>query len=134
MRLLESPELALEWDRALLAILLKYREAVSLGSLAAELVELSKSLKRLLALLRDPDRARFVAVTRDAELPRRETIRLLEELKRLSIAVPLVVVNASDQVRTGYGDGCAIMTAPAVYPPPRGAEALAEWARTWKKT
>jgi arsenite-transporting ATPase len=132
LRLLESPELVLEWDRALLAILLKYREAVSLGSLAAELVELSKSLKRLLALLRDPDRARFVAVTRDAELPRRETVRLLEELKRLSIDVPLVLVNASDQVRTGYGDGCAIMTAPAVYPPPRGAEALAGWARTWK--
>jgi arsenite-transporting ATPase len=132
LRLLESPELVLEWDRALLAILLKYREAVSLGSLAAELVELSKSLKRLLALLRDPDRARFVAVTREGELPRRETVRLLEELKRLSVAVPLVVVNASDQVRTGYGDGCAIMTAPAVYPPPRGAEALAGWARTWK--
>ena len=132
LRLLESPELVLEWDRALLAILLKYREAVSLGSLAAELVELSKSLKRLLALLRDPDRARFVAVTRDAELPRRETVRLLEELKRLSIDVPLVIVNASDPVRTGYGDGCAIMTAPAVYPPPRGAEALAGWARTWK--
>jgi arsenite-transporting ATPase len=136
LRLLESPELALEWDRALLSILLKYREAVGLGSLAAELVELSKSLKRLLALLRDPDRARFVAVTRDAELPRRETVRLLEELGRLSISVPAVIVNivdtASDRVRTDYGDGCAIMTAPAVYPPPRGAEALAGWARTWK--
>jgi arsenite-transporting ATPase len=134
LRLLESPELALEWDRALLSILLKYREAVALGSLATELVELSKSLKRLLALLRDPDRARFVAVTRDAELPRRETVRLLDELRRLSISVPAVIVNASSEVRTGYGDGCAIMTAPAVYPPPRGIEALAGWARTWKKT
>ena len=133
LRLLESPELALDWDRALLAILLKYREAVGLGSLAAELVELSKSLKRLLALLRDPDRARFVAVTRDAELPRRETVRLLEELDRLSISVPAILINASDRPRTGYGDGCAIMTAPAVYPPPRGAEALARWARTWKR-
>ena len=47
--------------------------------------------------------------------------------------MPLVVVNASDPVRTAYGGGCAIMTTPAVYPPPRGAEALAEWARTWKK-
>lgn len=132
LRLLESPELALEWDRALLAILLKYREAVGLGSLAAELVELSKSLKRLLALLQDPDRARFVAVTREGELPRRETVRLLEELDRLSISVPAVLINASDQARTSYGDGCAIMTAPAVYPPPRGAEALARWAQTWK--
>ncbi|MES1243656.1 MAG: ArsA family ATPase [Acidobacteriota bacterium] len=134
LRLLESPELALEWDRALLSILLKYREAVGLGSLAEELVELSRSLRRLLALLRDPDRARFVAVTRDGELPRRETARLLEELKRLTIAVPAVIVNAaSDPIREGY-EGCAIMTAPAVYPPPRGAEALAGWARTWKRT
>jgi arsenite-transporting ATPase len=132
LRLLESPELALEWDRALLAILLKYREAVALGSLAAELVELSKSLKRLLALLRDPDRARFVAVTREGELPRRETVRLLSELRRLSIDVPAVIVNAASEARADF-EGCAIMTAPAVYPPPRGAEALARWARTWKK-
>lgn len=147
LRLLEAPELALEWDRALLSILLKYREAVGLGRLAEGLVELSKSLKRLLALLRDPDRARFVAVTRAAELPRLETLRLLDELRRLSVAVLAVVVNAvSDcdcpgertsrgeisRLRKGCG-GCAIMTAPAVYPPPRGAEALSGWARTWKK-
>ena len=147
LRLLEAPELALEWDRALLAILLKYREAIGLGSLAEGLVELSKSLKRLLALLRDPARARFVAVTRAAELPRLETLRLLDELKRLSVAVPAVIVNTvSDcdcpggrtsreevsRLRKGCR-GCAIMTAPAVYPPPRGAEALSGWARTWKK-
>jgi arsenite-transporting ATPase len=134
LRLLESPELALEWDRALLAILLKYREAVGLGSLAAELVELSKSLKRLVALFRDPGRARFVAVTRAGELPRRETVRLLERLRRLSIAVPAVIVNASETatVRKDYGGD--IMTAPAVVPPPRGAEALAGWVRTWKPT
>ncbi len=133
LRLLEAPELALEWDRALLSILLKYREAVSLGSLAAEMVELSKSLKRLLALLRDPARARFVAVTRDAELPRRETVRLLEELKRLSISVPAVIVNATENGEAEW-KGCAIITAPAVYPPPRGAKALAGWARTWKQS
>ena len=132
LRLLEAPELALEWDRALLSILLKYREAVGLGRLAEELVELSRSLKRLLALLRDPDRARFVAVTRPGELPRRETVRLLEELKRLSIAVPAVIVNTADT--PSDWEGCAIITAPAVYPPPRGAEALAGWARTWKQS
>ncbi|MEA2562044.1 MAG: arsenite/tail-anchored protein-transporting ATPase [Acidobacteriota bacterium] len=134
LRLLEAPELALEWDRALLSILLKYREAVSLGSLAAELVELSKSLKRLLALLRDPARARFVAVSRDAELPRRETLRLLEELRSLSISVPAVIINAmGDGEPRKVPTGCAIIIAPAMYPPPRGAKALAGWARTWKQ-
>jgi arsenite-transporting ATPase len=136
LRLLEAPELALEWDRALLSILLKYREAVGLGKLAEELVELSKSLKRLLALLRDPARARFVAVTRAGELPRRETVRLLEELRRLSIAVPAILVNAVDTEEEVPNDwnGCAIITAPAVYPPPRGVEELAGWARTWLRT
>lgn len=131
LRLLEAPELALEWDRALLAILLKYREAVGLGKLAEELVELSRSLKRLLALLRDPARTRFVAVTRAGELPRRETVRLLDELARLSIAVPAVIVNAAAHGEVEW-EGCAIIRAPAAYPPPRGAEALAGWARTWK--
>ena len=94
LRLLEMPELALSWDHYLLSLLLKYREAVGLGDLARELVELSRSLKRLEALLRDPARARFVAVTRAAELPRRETVRLLRSLRGLGIAVPAVVVNA----------------------------------------
>ncbi|HKV08301.1 MAG TPA: ArsA family ATPase, partial [Thermoanaerobaculia bacterium] len=94
LRLLEMPRVALAWDHALLSILLKYREAVGLGELAEELVALSRSLKGLQALLRDPARTGFVAVTRAAELPRRETVRLLQALRRLSIAVPAVVVNA----------------------------------------
>ena len=138
LRLLEAPERALEWDRALLSLLLKYREAVGLGPLAAQLVELSKSLKRLLALLRDPARTRFVVVTRAGELPRRETLRLLDELRRLSIAVPAVIVNAQEAKREVSRlrkacEGCAIITTPAVFPPPRGIETLAEWARTWTK-
>ena len=146
LRLLESPEMALEWDHALLAILLKYRGAVGLGDTAAELVGLSRSLKRLIALLRDPQRARFVAVTRAAELPRRQTVRALRELRRLSIAVPAIVVNAVAACSCG-GQGDAdgelsrlrdrfagvIYTAPAVYPPPRGTDTLARWARSWQK-
>jgi arsenite-transporting ATPase len=151
LRLLEMPELALSWDRFLLSLLLKYREAVGLGDLAAGLVDLSRSLKRLQALLRDPERARFVVVTRAAELPRRETARLLGALKRLGITVPAVVVNAVVP-RGGPGcprcgepagersalrlprlarERCVIIEAPATFPPPRGARALAAWAQDW---
>jgi arsenite-transporting ATPase len=153
LRLLETPKAALEWDHALLSLLLKYREAVGLGDLAAELVALSKSLKRLEALLRDPARAGFAVVTRAAELPRRETRRLLEALGGLGIAVPAVVVNAAvppgcprcgspageaaaalarDCARLASGP-CAIMEAPATFPPPRGAGGLAHWIRTWNR-
>jgi arsenite-transporting ATPase len=152
LRLLEMPELALSWDHYLLSLLLKYREAVGLGDLAAELVELSRSLKRLEALLRDPARARFVAVTRAAELPRHETVRLLRSLGHLEIAVPAVVLNAlpptgcarcggsaqeAGALRKdlrGLGlDRCAIMNAPALFPPPRGVARLAAWVQRWEK-
>jgi arsenite-transporting ATPase len=149
LRLLRMPDVALAWDHALLSLLLKYREALRLGDLAAELVELSRGLKKLRARLSDPARTRFVAVTRTGELPRRETARLLESLRDLEIAVPAVLVNAvsgEDCGRCG-GEGagravaalrrrcpaaCDIMTAPAVFPPPRGVAALAVWAREWK--
>ena len=152
LRLLEMPDLALSWDHYLLSLLLKYREAVGLGSLAAELVELSRSLKRLQALLRDAGRTRFLVVTRAAELPRRETFRLLRALRRLEVAVPAVIVNAvppAGCARCGGAAGeeiealrerltrarrgrCAIMKAPAVFPPPRGVRRLAEWVRSWE--
>ncbi|HEX9942795.1 MAG TPA: ArsA family ATPase [Thermoanaerobaculia bacterium] len=148
LRLLEMPELTLSWDHYLLSLLLKYREAVRLGGLAEELVELSRSLKRLDALLRDSDRVRFLAVTRAAELPRRETVRLLRALGRLAIDVPAVIVNAVPPLdgcsRCGGSPGalealqkslgrCAIIKAPAAFPPPRGVRRLAEWLRTWER-
>ena len=150
LRLLEMPELALSWDRYLLSLLLKYREAVGLGDLAAELVELSRSLKRLEALLRDPARARFVAVTRAAELPRRETFRLLRSLRHLRIAVPAVVVNAAvsaDWAAAAFAEEAEALRqdvgrigprpvryheAPATFPPPRGVARLAAWVRSWE--
>ena len=182
LQLLEMPDLMLEWVRTLLALLLKYREAVGLGRFAEELVELSKSLRQLGELLRDPERTGFVAVTRAAELPRRETVRLLEAVNGLGLAVPAVIVDAvtpkgcatcqraaekeERQIRwlegavkgqqgqqgqqgqkrrslksleslsSWEGGGktgrCAIILAPAVFPPPRGAGVLAEWVRTWK--
>ncbi len=151
LRLLEMPGLALTWDHYLLSLLLKYREAVRLGSMASELVDLSRSLKGLQALLRDPEKTRFVAVTRAAELPRRETVRLLRALRELEIAVPAVVVNAvappgcarcggpagevetlrKDLSRAGL-ERCAIIKAPAEFPPPRGVRRLADWARAWE--
>jgi arsenite-transporting ATPase len=148
LRLLEMPRVALAWDHALLSILLKYREAVGLGELAEELVALSRSLKSLEALLRDPARTGFVVVTRVAELPRRETVRLLGALRRLSIAVPALVVNAvappgcarcgggkapAERYTRLAGKRCAIMEAPAAFPPPRGTGGLSTWIRTWTK-
>ena len=148
------PATALGWVHALLAILLKYREVVGLGEVAGELVATARRLRELNALLTDGSRARVVAVTRAAELPLRETERLLARLARLRLAVPAVVVDALG------GEGCvrcanarrierrlvaglacqratgrrrwSIISTPAAAPPPRGVAGLVGWARTWE--
>ncbi|TMQ25049.1 MAG: ArsA family ATPase [Candidatus Rokuibacteriota bacterium] len=154
LRLLEMPATALGWVHALLAILLKYREVVGLGDVAAELVATARRLRELGALLTDGDRARVVAVARAAELPQRETERLLERLRRLRITAPAVLVNALTSgdcrrcrrarrvedrwvaaLAPGRGTrrrGWGMICTPAVAPPPRGVAGLAGWARTWE--
>jgi arsenite-transporting ATPase len=151
LRLLETPAAMLEWVQALLSLMLKYREVAGLGPLANDLVELSRGLRRLGEVLRDPRQTGFVVVTRAGELPRRETERLLADLDRLGLAVPAVIVDAvnrggcprcthlqraqaRDIERLARGARCTIIEAPAVFPPPRGVEALAAWGRTWETT
>ena len=152
LRLLEMPDAAREWTQVLLRVLLKYRSLVRPGQLAAELVEVSKSIRELIALLRDAKTTRFIAVTRAAELPRRETERLLKRLRRLQLAAPAMVVNALtvapgrcaycravaaaerrelSALRRVCGRRCAIIETPLSAPPPRGVKALEGWSRTW---
>jgi arsenite-transporting ATPase len=152
LRLLEMPETAREWLQALLRVLLKYRSLVRPGRLAAELVGVSKSIRTLIALLRDPETTRFMVVTRAAELPRRETGRLLNRLKRLRLFVPALIVNARTltpgacercravaraertelaRLRRMCRRQCAIIQTPLSAPPPRGTKALHRWSGTW---
>ena len=75
LRLLQTPSVLREWTQAVMAILLKYREIVGAGALAALLVQLSKRLRALQDILRDPARARFVVVTRAGGPARRRVAR-----------------------------------------------------------
>jgi arsenite-transporting ATPase len=154
LRLLALPEAAREWIQALLAVLLKYRQVVGLGQLAQDLVDMSKQLRSLEALLRDPARTAFVAVTRPADLPRLETQRLLAELDTLGIPVAGLLVNAitppgcarcrragareGEQVRALARRfltraGRPMILAPMVAPEPRGVRALRDWGSTWRR-
>lgn len=155
LRMLQLPEQALEWVRALLAILLKYREVIALGRLAEDLVKLSRDLKNLIALQRDPSRTRFVVVTRAAGLPREETLRLARELHRLEIASVDVVVNGVSEGTCSRclkrarqergelsaltrrlaalpGEDRAVIVTPALAPPPRGVMALTAFGERWQ--
>src|SRR5262249_42799681 len=94
LRLLEMPAIVRDWVQALLRVLLKYRSVARPGALASELVDLSRSVRELGSRLHDADRTRFVVVTRAAAVPAAETGRLLRQLRRMTVGVPAVVVNA----------------------------------------
>ena len=155
LRLLELPDSAREWVQVLLRMLLKYRTLVRPGQLASELVDASKSIRELQALLRDPIATRFLVVTRASEVPRLETERLLDRLRRLRLSVAAVVINARTlapgrcrrcrkvaaaerrpvaairrRCRSGRRS-CAIIETPLSAPGPRGVSALEAWAAKW---
>jgi arsenite-transporting ATPase len=150
LRLLEMPEAAREWVQMLLRVLLKYRSLVRPGQLAAELVDVSKSIRALQTLLRDRQETRFIVVTRAANVPRRETVRLLTRLRRLHLFTPAIVVNAMtlapgrcarcraiaaaerrELAALRPPRGCVIIRTPLSTPPPRGVRALDKWAQRW---
>jgi arsenite-transporting ATPase len=152
LRLLQTPAVLRDWTLALMSLLLKYREIVGAGQLAALLVQLSKRLRGLQDILADPSKSRLVAVTRPAVVPIDETLDLVGELGRLGIAVDRVVVNAigsgtcsrcHDQSRAqraamtrlskALGSGYAIIGAPAEMPPPHGVTRLLDWRAAWRQ-
>ena len=145
------PEAARAWVQVLMRVLLKYRSVVRAGPLAAALVDLSKSIRDLQALLHDRQATRFIVVARAAQVPRSETERFLERLRRLQLATPALVVNAMT-LTPGRCRRCrataaterselaalrrlsqrrVIIQTPLTAPPPRGVRALSEWARRW---
>ena len=155
LRLLEMPEVARKWVQLLMRVVLKYRAVVRPGKLAAELVNLSKSIHQLQTMLSDSTAARFIVVTRAADVPRLETERLIERLRRLKLAVPAIIVNAATlaprtcpRCRATASEEravvaalarscrrprreCAIILTPLAAPPPRGVAALDGWAAQW---
>jgi arsenite-transporting ATPase len=151
LRLLETPAVLREWTQTLMAILLKYREIVGAGKLAALLVQLSKRLRAMQDLLRDGTRSRFIVVTRAAALPMDESRQLIAALGRLGIAVGGIIVNAAGRGTctrcraiaraqaaeierlTASAASYAIIEAPAEVPPPHGSRALRSWGDSWRQ-
>ena len=153
LRLLQTPAVLRDWALALMAILLKYREIVGAGSLAALLVQLSKRLRALQDILADAAQSQFVVVTRAAIGPVLESLDLIQALEPIGIHVAAVIVNAAGRgecaqcraVLAGQrqavarlrsavaADGYVIIEAPAQIPPPHGAAALADWRRAWRQ-
>jgi arsenite-transporting ATPase len=93
IRFLELPSVALSWVRALIKLLLKYKGVVRWEGLAEELVALSKSIKRMAALLTDAGECEFIGVAIPERMSLEETIRLTESLERLKVPMRRLLIN-----------------------------------------
>ena len=93
IRFLELPEVALSWIRTFMKLLLKYQNVVRATEVAAELVALSKSIKRVLALLTDQESCEFVAVAIPERMSLEETIDLAKSLEKLKVPLKKLLIN-----------------------------------------
>jgi arsenite-transporting ATPase len=93
IRLLEMPEIVDQWLKAFFELFLKYRGAFRLPELTERLVTMSRELKRLKSLLKDPDRSSLYAVSILTDMALNETQDLISSCDRMSVPVPLLFLN-----------------------------------------
>ncbi|HET9479390.1 MAG TPA: TRC40/GET3/ArsA family transport-energizing ATPase, partial [Pyrinomonadaceae bacterium] len=93
IRFLELPEVALSWIRTFMKLLLKYQNVVRATEVAEELVALSKSIKRVLALLTDQELCEFVGVAIPERMSLEETIDMAKSLERLKVPLRKLLIN-----------------------------------------
>jgi arsenite-transporting ATPase len=132
LRLLEMPQLALTWTHQLMRLMLKYKDVTGLGETARELLDFSKNLRAVDALLRDSARCALVLVTLDEPVVRAETERLAHEVRARGVSISGVVLNrATTPAALPAAEAPVHLQAPAVQPPPVGVDALRRWSDSW---
>ena len=93
IRFLELPQLALSWIRTFIKLLLKYKDVMRANEVAEELVALSKSIKKVIALLTDPERCEFVGVAIPERMSLEETSDLAKSLETLKVPLKRLLIN-----------------------------------------
>jgi arsenite/tail-anchored protein-transporting ATPase len=139
LRLLEMPKLALAWSHQLLRLMLKYKEVAGLGETAQEILDFSRSLRAVDALLHDPARCGVVLVALAEPVVLQETRRLRQAVADRGVAVRGVILNragadAAAGAPIAMPDALAQFRAPATDPPPAGVDALRDWTKSWTST
>ncbi len=107
LRLLALPEALEGWLRAIFAVLLKNRQAVRMPRLSDRLIDLSRQLKALRTLLRDPRQTAVFAVAIPTWMALAETRDLLASCRGLGIAVAQLLINQVTPVPTDECRLCA---------------------------
>lgn len=93
IRLLELPGLIQDWLRVFFGILLKYRNVFRLPKVTQRMVEMSKRLKALQALLVNPQKAHLYAVSVLTEMAFLETVDLVAACRHAGIHMPALFLN-----------------------------------------
>jgi len=93
LRLLELPELIEQWLKTFFGFFLKYKLAFRLPELSQRLVRISRNVKFLRHLWRDPARTALYAVTIPTEMALAETMDLLGVCDRLGVNTPVLFLN-----------------------------------------
>src|ERR1044071_7402483 len=93
IRFLELPQVALSWIRTFMKLLLKYKDVMRADQVAEELVALSKSIKKVLALLTDVERCEFVGVAIPERMSLEETVDLPKSLEKLNVPLRKLLIN-----------------------------------------
>jgi anion-transporting ArsA/GET3 family ATPase len=79
--------------RTFIKLLLKYQQVVHANRVAQELVALSKSIKRVIALLTDTNLCEFVGVAIPERMSLEETSALADALKKLKVPMRRLLIN-----------------------------------------
>ncbi len=93
IRLLEMPELADRWLKVFFGLFLKYNRIFRLPKVSQRLVQMSKTLKRLRALLADPAQCALYGVAILTDMAFEETKDLLAACQRMQVNAPLLFLN-----------------------------------------
>lgn len=93
IRFLELPQVALSWIRTFIKLLLKYKDVMRANQVAEELVQMSKSIKKVIALLTDPERCEFVGVAIPERMSLEETVDLAKSLEKLKVPMGKLLIN-----------------------------------------
>jgi len=93
IRLLETPEIIDQWLKAFFELFLKYKKIFRLPRMAQRLVQVSKELKLLKTVLKDPARSALYCVTILTEMAFQETMDLIRACEGMAINVPLIILN-----------------------------------------
>lgn len=137
LRLLQMPEIALEWVHALMRLLVKNHAAGSLDALGHDLLAFSKRLRQLKLDLSASETTAVFVVALAEPMVTAETQRLCEALDQAHIPVAAIILNRADEgrardFRAVFGHQ-TIIRAPEVGTGITGTDALRTFLTQWEK-